>query len=388
MGNFLDWRSVEHLTRLFELCQVKAAETTIVVTDIHTDNQLREGCRLALQRLAPEVISLILPDTGPNQLDADLLAIPTVLAAVQAADFVADCSRYGFANSHLLDNVLNQGTRILSLGCSFPTELFTPHPELKTRVEAGQALAAASEKVCLLSGADAELEVLLAPATARGTWGFCHEPSSLARWPGGSVCLDISPLLPTERSEPSQNSANSAPDSGADLAAANLPAGQLTLSPGDLNLTAHCYLSSTVNLRLEAGAVVEVSGTGDDVSVISAQLEALMADNPAGSALQTLGWGMLLPAKLPRFASPNASHSWLWPQDFPLDDQVVNLAGVCFVCFGSPFGDLRTTGSSVLLALRNASLIAHGSEAQTELVRSGELQGSLAPDIYEIASRG
>jgi len=382
MGNLLDWRWVEHLTRLFELCQVTSAETAIIVTDIHTDSQLREGCHLALQRLSPEVISIILPDTGPNQLDTDILAIPTVLAAIREADFVADCSRSGFATSRLLGNVLSQGTRILTLGCSFPTELFTPHPELKTRVEAGLALLADSEKVSLLSGADAELDVFTAGAATRGTWGFSSEPSSLAHWPSGSICLDISKELPTEHSQ------NSSTDPGADSATASQPAGHLTLSPGDINLTAHSYISSTVDLQIEAGAVVEVIGTGDDVSVISAQLEALLSDNPGGSALQTLGWGMLLPAKLPRFANRNSSHSLLWPQDFPIDNQVVNLAGVCFLSFGSPFGDLQMLGNSVLFALRHTTLIAHDNKAQTELVRSGELQGGLAPDIYEIASRG
>lgn len=383
MGNLLDWRWVEQLTRLFELCNVTSAETVVVLTDVHTDDQLRETCHLALQRLSPEVVSVILPDTGPNQLDTDVLSIPAVQAAVQEADFVADCTRSGIAASHLLPSVLNQGTRILTLDQFSPAELFAPHSALRTRIEAGIGLLEDARRVCLTTGLDVapsptELSVPLETAQVCGTWGFSSEPSSVARWPGGSVYVNVPSLVD-----------GSAADSAADAPApSSLAAGQLTLSPGDINLAARSYIRSAVTLLIEDGVVVEITGTGDDVSIINAQLDALLSKDPEGSTLKTLGWGMLLPARVPHFPNQHASHSLLLPEDFPIDPQVVHLAGVCFVSFGDSFQDLRTLSSSVLLALRSATLICRSETTKTELVGSGELQGALAPDIYEIASRG
>ena len=413
----MDWRWVEQLTRLFELCQVTSAETAVILGDAQTSEQLRESCHLALQRLTPEVISVLLPDTGPNQQDADVLSIPAVQAAVQAADFVADCTRSGLAAGQLLPAVLAQNTRVLALDNSFPSTLFDPHVEVKTRVQTGLALLAEADSVVLQTPAgqlgasqaatgqpgtpppdasppgtpppdatrnqQAELAIPLATAGTHGTWGFCNDPGSWACWPSGMVGVAVGDH---------------------DLSGKSMRGtGRITLSPGDLNLAARSYLRSSVTLALQDGAVVEVVGSGDDVSLISAQFEALLAHDPQGSGLQTLGWGMQLPAKLPHFPTQQAANSLLDPLDFPADPQVMHLAGVCFVAFGSPEQNLTAAAaaapltaapptampiSTVRFALRCANVILRTGTTEIDLIGAGELKGSLAPDVYEIASRG
>ena len=398
MGNLLDWRWVEQLTRLFELCQVTSAETTVILGDVRTSERLRESCHLALQRLTPEVVTVLLPDAGPNQRDTDVLAIPAVQAAVQTADFVADCTGGGLAASQLLPAVLAQNTRVLTLGNAFPSALFDPHAEARTRVETGLALLAEADSVVLqtqlaeqsepgeLAGPAertdrAELVIPLKTVDASGTWGFCGDPGSWSRWPGGSICVSVA----------DHNGNHSMAGKGI------RGPSRITLSPGDLNLAARSYLHSSVTLVLADGAVVEVVGTGDDVSLISAQFEACLANDPQGSSWQTLGWGMQLPAKLPHFPTQHAANSLLAPQDFPADPQVMQLAGVCFVTFGSPeqnWGVGATTAAATMppttmgFALRCASVVLRTGATALELVGSGELKGSLAPDVYEIASRG
>ena len=405
MGNLLDWRWVEQLTRLFELCQLTSTETAVILSDAQTSEQLQESCHLALQRLTPEVVGVLLP---ASQLDSDVLAIPAVRAAVQAADFVADCTRSGLATSQLLPAVLGENTRVLALDNAFPSTLFDPHGAVKNRVQTALALLAEADSVALQTPAGqlgasqtaaaqpdaaqpdaaqpmaahkqlpelAELAIPLATAGTHGTWGFCGDPGSWACWPSATVGITVA---------------------GQGLSGNIMRgAGRITLSPGDLNLAARSYLRTSVTLVLQDGAVVEVVGTGDDVSLISAQFEALLAHNPQGSSLQLLGWGMQLPAKLARFPTQHAANSLLAPQDFPADPQVMHMAGVCFAAFGNPEQNwtaatattATATTATVGFALRCASIVLRTGASEIELVSSGELQGSLAPDVYEIASRG
>lgn len=420
-ANLMDWRWVEQLTRLFELCQVTSSETAVVLADAGADSQLREVCALALQRLTPEVVSLLVADAGAGQQGSDALAIPSVRAALAEADFVADCSRAKITSSHLLSDVLGDGTRILTLGGMGSAglasggagsgsltswELFAPHPGVKARVEAGLALldgaaslavrtdaaeSGAAESGAAESGAaesetdETHSDELTIPlrkvshksfAVAQGSWGFCDQPASVAHWPSGTIYIDTS---------------DSASASGG--ASATNVAGSLALSPGDLNLTLGAHIRTPTVLQFEAGQVVDVAGEGEDASVIQAQLHALLSGNPRGSILKSFGWGMLLPARLPRLPKPNSLHSLVWPEDFPASREVANLAGVCFVCVGGNFDGVGTT-DGLVLALRSASVSAQGSERSsdssdpTDIICAGELQADLAPDIYEIASRG
>lgn len=278
-----EWQWIERYTIQFEACAVTAGETAIVLSETRSRPEIVTTARLALQRLGASVVEVVLPtppnpgplpirSTGASQAIAGNAA---ALAALQAADFVADCTVEGLLHAPELGPILEAGTRILMVSNEHPENVERwPHdPTLADRVDRGLKRLEAASEMRVTSAAGTDLTVRLDGSFRAGSHGWCTEPGSIAHWPGGLVLAF-----------PAAGSVN----------------GTLVLAPGDVNLTFKQYLASPVTLTVVDDHVTAIDGvrplggTGTVGSVDAELFRSYLAafDEPEAWAVSHVGWGM------------------------------------------------------------------------------------------------
>ena len=111
------------------------------------------------------------------------------IAALQAADFVLDCTVEGLLHSPELGAVLGAGTRVLMISNEHPETFERMHHDsgLAERVARGKAMMQAASAMHVTSRAGTDLTVDLAGAFCAGSVGYTSEPGDIAHWPGGLV---------------------------------------------------------------------------------------------------------------------------------------------------------------------------------------------------------
>jgi 2,5-dihydroxypyridine 5,6-dioxygenase len=187
------------------------------------------------------------------------------LAALAAADFVADCTVEGLLHAPELGAILGGGARVLMISNEHPENVERwPHdPALADRVARGVALLEAASTMTVTSAAGTDLTVRLAGAFRAGSHGWCTEPGSIAHWPGGLVLA---------------------------FPAAGSVEGTLVLAPGDVNLTFKQYLREPVQLTIVEDHITAIDGDGLDAELFASYLAAF--DEPEAYAVSHVGWGM------------------------------------------------------------------------------------------------
>ena len=109
----VEWNWIERFAQQFELCGLQASESVILLSETSSRPELVETARLALGRLGGGVAQVVMP-TPPNRGPVPIrstgasLAIaghaPTI-AALQAADFVVDCTVEGLLHAPGVERV-------------------------------------------------------------------------------------------------------------------------------------------------------------------------------------------------------------------------------------------------------------------------------------------
>ena len=267
------WRWVQRYAQQFSACAVKQGETAVVLTETTSSPVVGATARLALETLGAAVIDVVLTtpsnpgpvpirSTGASQA---LQGNRSALAALSAADFIADCTVEGLLHAPELAEVLAGGARVLMISNEHPENVERwPHdPSLAERVDKGVELLKAAELMKVTSAAGTDLTVRLKGAVVAGSHGWCSEPGLIAHWPGGLVLA-----FPAARSVE----------------------GRVVLAPGDVNLTFKQYLRDSIELTVHEDYVTEIEGSGVDAELFRSYLSSF--GEPEAYAASHVGWGM------------------------------------------------------------------------------------------------
>lgn len=267
------WRWVRRYAEQFMACAVGAGDVAVVLSETTSRPAVVDTARLALETLGASVVDVRLttpvnPGPLPIRSTGASLAIDghrSALAALAAADFVADCTVEGLLHAPELGAVLGGGARVLMISNEHPENVERwPHdPALADRVARGVALLEAASTMTVTSAAGTDLTVRLDGAFRAGSHGWCTEPGSIAHWPGGLVLA---------------------------FPAAGSVEGTLVLAPGDVNLTFKQYLREAVQLTIADDHIIAIEGDGLDAELFASYLAAF--DEPEAYAVSHVGWGM------------------------------------------------------------------------------------------------
>ncbi len=269
----IEWHWVERFAQQFERCGLHADESAVLITETGARPELVETAWLAVQSSGAScarVTRATPPNRGPVPIRSTGASVaigghrPTI-AALQAADFVVDCTVEGLLHSAELGEVLSAGTRILMISNEHP-ELFERmdhDPGLGDRVDAGTALLRDASVMRVTSAAGTDLTIDLTGAVRAGSCGYTDQPGDIAHWPGGLVLA---------------------------FPAAGTVDGTIVLAPGDVNLTFKEYVRCEVSLTIERDYVTDVRGDGIDAELFASYLAAF--GEADAYATSHVGWGM------------------------------------------------------------------------------------------------
>lgn len=267
------WQWVRRYAEQFMACAVGAGDVAVVLSETTSRPEVVDTARLALETLGASVVDVRLttpvnPGPLPIRSTGASLAIDgnrSALAALAAADFVADCTVEGLLHAPELGAVLGGGARVLMISNEHPENVERwPHdPALADRVARGVGLLEAASTMTVTSAAGTDLTVRLDGAFRAGSHGWCTEPGSIAHWPGGLVLA---------------------------FPAAGSVEGTLVLAPGDVNLTFKQYLREAVQLTIVDDHIAAIDGDGLDAELFASYLAAF--DEREAYAVSHVGWGM------------------------------------------------------------------------------------------------
>ena len=269
----VQWRWVERYAQQFRACLVGPGQTAVVLAETTSRPEVVETARLALETLGADVVDVVLTtptnpgpvpirSTGASQAIAGNKA---AIAALRAADFIADCTVEGLLHAPELGTILEAGPRVLMISNEHPENVERwPHdPGLADRVAHGVALLESSQVMTVTSAAGTNLEIRLEGAFTAGSHGWCTASGSIAHWPGGLVLA---------------------------FPAANTVNGTLVLAPGDVNLTFKQYLREPVELTIANDHIVDIRGAGVDAELFASYLASF--EEREAYAVSHVGWGM------------------------------------------------------------------------------------------------
>ena len=185
-------------------------------------------------------------------------------AAIQSlkeADLVIDL--IGLLFSPEQEEILDSGTRMVLAMESIPilTRLF-PSKDLRRRVEAGERLMGKAASIRLTNPAGTEVTYDVGTMSILTEYGYSDQPGRWDHWPSGFVAT--------------------APDEGG-------VNGRIVLSPGDIVCEFRRYLQTPVEMRVEEGRIVDISG-GIDADLMRDYIEGFSDDD--AYAIAHVGWGL------------------------------------------------------------------------------------------------
>lgn len=266
-------RFIEAFVATFRACAVEAGTEAAILSESQSRSVNVQLAELALERIGARVFHVVMPtpnESAPVPIRSTgattaLRGSPGAIAALQAAEFVADCTVEGMLHAKELPEILGAGSRILMVSNEHPEALTrtVPDPALKPKVLAGIKRLKKASEMRVHSEAGTDLVIDVAKAPAGGGWGTCDRPGQISHWPGG-LCL----CFPTPGSV----------------------AGQLVLAPGDVNLTFKRYVETPVTLSIESDYITKIEGSGLDADLFREYLAA-WGDREA-YAVSHVGWGM------------------------------------------------------------------------------------------------
>lgn len=342
-----EWRWVQRFAQQFEACAVRPDETVVVLSETTSRPSIVATARLALESLGCRVSDLIattpanpgpLPirSTGASQAIAGDAAI---IAALQAADFVADCTVEGLLHAPELGTILGAHTRVLMISNEHPENVERwPHdPGLADRVSAGLDELRAASSMHVASAAGTDLTVSLAGAVSAGSKGWVTDPGDIAHWPGGLVLA---------------------------FPAAATVNGTIVLAPGDVNLSFKEYVRDPVTLTVVDDHVVGIDGDGHDAELMRSYLAAF--DEPEAYAVSHVGWGMNPAARWEALA--------MWDKADMNGTELRAFAGNFLFSTGANEVAGRFCRGHFDLPMRNCTVTLDG----TAVVTDGELRHDLA----------
>ena len=242
---------------MFDLCQVRAGEDAVILSESQSRALNVQLAELALLRMGARVLHLVTPtprqtaavpvrSTGASQaLAGNRLAV----SALAQAGIVVDLTLEGLMHAPETPAILKGGARILNISNEHPEALerLVPDAALKERTNIARKRLKAARVMRVTSAAGTELTARLEGAVVVGVHGWTDRPGTLAHFPGG-----IALAFPRPGSV----------------------SGRLVLDAGDINLTFKRYLESPVRLSVENDYVTGIEGRGTDAELFRRYIAA------------------------------------------------------------------------------------------------------------------
>ena len=327
----VDRQAVEVLVRQLELCRAVPGRVAVVLTDGATDPVLEASTVHALIQVGthPHTVSIdSQPPAGPG---ADL-------AAAGRPDIVVNLFN-GYWDT--LETMIPAYARVLSVVANSAGELrgIVPHAGLSRRVRRGMDLLNAGQELHVGDRDGTDLRIGLEGARRWMHDGLAAAPGAEAQWPRGMI--GTAPAVGTAK-------------------------GTVVMSPGDIWLPMGWYARSPVTLTIEGGRLVGVEGPRSETDAIRAHLASV--GSPSAYRLDAVEIGLLWIDR-PR---PPALFERGFADSFGITDRYGHVVIAT--------GDYPTVG--IACCLRSATVAVD----EVAAVRSGRLQGDLAPDVYEQAA--
>lgn len=319
------WEALDALSHQLELCAVGAETRLVVLIDPSIAADQITAMQIAVARSGATAIEIhIEPDRGLDNEPLD--------AAIAAADLVITTGHHQPSSW--------PAARVLHIHPISPAR-FAPHASLRRRVNALSRALGSATTLTLSDANGTNLSVALAGSAISFDHGFVDEDHHIACFPAGWV-----KVVPT----------------------ASTAHGQLVLMPGDANLGAARLINSPVVLQVVGDHISAIEGDSPDADVVRALLEH--ADEPTAYGIAGISVGL----------NPGPVETTAF--DDRLLDPVVSrlLAGTVRISFGENLVADRPCRQTVTMALRSRTM--HLDELP--VVVHGELEGDIAPDVYEL----
>ena len=258
---------------VFHLCKIRADEQVAILSETQSRPLNVHLAELALAKLNVSPFHLSIPTSqtvaGPiirsSGATLALTGQSVVVNALAASDVVIDLTVEGLMHARETQEILKNGTRIMTISNEHPEALarLVPTLDLKERTKDALARCRAAQRLTVRSEAGTDLDVDVANARSVGAWGWTDRAGTLAHWPGGLVvCF------------PNAGTVN----------------GHLAYRPGDMNLTFKRYFESAVDLTIEHDYVTQINGDGTDAALMREYYAAFGEEN--AYATSHLGWGL------------------------------------------------------------------------------------------------
>src|SRR3954447_15558068 len=273
LSDRIEGKWIDAFCETFERCAVKPGDTAAILSETQSRALNLQLAELALLRIGARPFHIIVPTPRNTQIvpvrstgaSEAIQRLAPVVAALQQAGFVVDCTIEGLMHAAETPEILKAGARVLVISNEHPEALerMVPDMALEKRVGAAVKMLRGTRRMRVSSSSGTELDVNLVGASTVGVWGWTDRPGTLAHWPGGLVV-----------SFPKKGTVN----------------GTLVMAAGDVNLTFKRYLTSRITMTLTDDYVTELAGEGADAAMMRAYLAA-WGDREA-YAVSHVGFGM------------------------------------------------------------------------------------------------
>ncbi len=324
----VDRRAVDVLARQLELCRAVPGRPATVLFDSACDPALVEAAVLALEQV----------DALPTPVCVDDPPAEGLVGTPTRPDIVVNLIN-GPAGAP--EALAPPNTRVLSVVARTAGELrgVVPHAGLSRRVKRGLALLDAGQELHVGDDRGTNLRIGLRDTRRWMHDGLATAPGQAAQWPRGMI--------------------GSAPGAGT-------AHGTVVVSPGDVWLPMGWYARSPVMLTFNGGRMARIEGPPSETDAIRAHLASVGSASVYRFDAVEIG---LLWIDRPR---PPALFEPGFAEAFGVGDHHGHVVIAT--------GQFPTVG--IACCLRKATVAVD----EVAVVRSGRLQGDLAPDVYEQAA--
>jgi 2,5-dihydroxypyridine 5,6-dioxygenase len=271
--NMTEWRYITTFAEQFRRCQLHEGEIVAILSETQSRMSLVETARLAAESLGARVFDVVVPtpssthpvpirSTGASQAIGHNRS---VIAALQSADLVIDCTVEGLLHAPELSEILSGTARVLMISNEHPDtfDRLRWDDDLPRRVGLGHQWLRNAQRMHVTSHAGTDLSVRLPGSFTAGSTGLTNGPGSIAHWPGGLVLA---------------------------FPASGTVSGTIVLAPGDINLAFNRYVESPITLTIVDDYIVDIAGVGVDTDLFRSYLSAF--GDRESYATSHVGWGM------------------------------------------------------------------------------------------------
>src|SRR6202050_3738970 len=273
LSDRIEAKWIDAFCEIFERCAVKPGDTAAILSETQSRALNVHLAELALLRMGAKPFHIVVPtprnrEVVPVRSTGASIAIQRlgpVVAALQQAGFVVDCTVEGLMHAVETPEILKAGARILNISNEHPEALerMVPDLALEKRVRAAAKMLRGAKRMRVTSQVGTQLDVDMVGASTVGVWGWTDKPGTLAHWPGGI---------------------------GVSFPKRGTVQGTLVMAPGDINLTFKRYLTAPIRMTLKDDYVTDLEGEGADAAMMKSYLAA-WGDREA-YAVPHVGFGM------------------------------------------------------------------------------------------------